>query len=125
MADLLIVDDDPVAANALAKMLRNCGHHANCVSTAGEALHQLRLARPDLVVLDLSMPQVDGLDFLEALTSEMQFADIPVAFYTGHDYPAARDAARQLGARDYILKGQESSAICHQIEQCVAGQTPS
>src|SRR3982751_3112884 len=125
MAELLIVDDDAMAAGALAKLLQAKGHQTNCATTAGEALLYLRRSRPDLVLLDLYMPQAGGLDLLEALRSEMQFADIPVALYTGHDQPAARDAARQWGAQDYILKGQDWPDVCQRIEKCVQEQQPS
>src|SRR4051812_31388330 len=120
MADVLIIDDDDAVASAMVRLLQAEGHRASCAQTAGDALHRLREGPPDLVLLDLSMPRVGGLDLLEALGGEGRFAHIPVALFTGCDDPAARDAGRQLGARDYILKGQEWPQIKERIERCLS-----
>ena len=71
------------------------------------------------MLLDLRMPRVGGLDLLEALGNEGRFAHVPVALFTGTDDPDARSAAEQLGARDYILKGQDWPDTRSRIERCL------
>lgn len=126
MANLLIVDDDRPAAEALAALLRRAGHEAACAATAGEAMRHLRRSDPDLVLLDLTMPWIDGLDLLDAVTAEPRFADLRVAVYSGRDDPAAVAAARRLGACDYILKGADWHETYRRIQACLAaGDAPA
>jgi CheY-like chemotaxis protein len=119
MSHLLIVEDDSNTSAALAALLRNRGHHVACASTAGEALHQLHHAQPDLLLLDLGLPRVDGLDLLDALAEEPQFSDVPVVVYSGRADPAAVDTALRRGALDYIVKGEPWEQTCQRIESCV------
>jgi PleD family two-component response regulator len=64
------------------------------------------------------------LELLEALRDEPRYAGIPVAVYTGHDEPAVRDAARRLGACDFIAKGQNWAATLEQITRCLSTVAP-
>ena len=82
MANLLIVDDDETGARALARLLEVEGHHATCASSAGSALLHMREDDPDLVLLDLTMPQVNGLELLDALAAEPRFAHVRFAVYS-------------------------------------------
>jgi len=119
MSSLLIIDDDAPSSAALASLLRREGHEAACVHTAGAAITHLRHQEPDLVLLDLSMPGVDGLDLLDALTDDPQFARVRVAVYSGRDEPDSRAMAQRLGARDYILKGQAWPDTYQRIQSCL------
>jgi DNA-binding response OmpR family regulator len=119
MAKLLIIDDEPSAAAALAALLRQKGHDVTCAETAGSGLTRLRKDRPDLVLLDLSLPRVDGLELLEALAGEPTFEDLRVAVYSGRDDPEAVELARRLGACDYIIKGSDVRETYDRIESCL------
>ena len=121
MADVLIVDDDVSGADALAELLRRAGHNATCARDVGVALHCLRQREPDLVLLDLGLPRVDGMHLLDAMRDELQFGEVRVAVYTGQDEPHARDAARRLGACDFIVKGGPEA--WRQIETCLSAAT--
>jgi DNA-binding response OmpR family regulator len=126
MANLLIIDDDVPASAALAALLRREGHQVACAPSAGEALSRLRQGEPDLVLLDLTMPRVDGLELFEALNDEPRFQGLRVAIYSGRDEPGAVDEARRLGACDYILKGGDWSHTYDRIKACLGSQqTPS
>jgi two-component system LytT family response regulator len=97
----LIVDDEPLARSNLAVLLRTdpeiesvgeCG-------SGGEALVEMRMARPDLLFLDVQMPECDGFDVLELLGNDLPPA---VVFVTAYDQYALR--AFEAGALDYLLK---------------------
>jgi CheY-like chemotaxis protein len=120
MAKLLIIDDEPEASAALAALLRHEGHEAVSVQSAGAALDQLRRGRPDLILLDLTMPRVDGLELLDALAAEPDYALIPVAVFSGRDDPESMESARSRGAFDYILKGADWAQTYAQIHACLA-----
>jgi DNA-binding response OmpR family regulator len=120
MARLLIIDDEPHAAAALAMLLRHKGHDVACADNVGSGLTRLKKDRPDLVVLDLGLPRVDGLELLEALAGEPAFEDLRIAVYSGRDDREAIEMARRLGACDYILKGPDFWQTCERIESCLS-----
>ena len=97
----LIVDDEPLARSNLAVLLRTdpeIGSVGECGSGA-EAIGEMRIARPDLLFLDVQMPECDGFDVLELLGNDLPPA---VVFVTAYDQYALR--AFEAGALDYLLK---------------------
>jgi len=97
----LIVDDEPLARSNLAVLLRtdpDIGIVGECGSGA-EALSEIRIANPDLLFLDVQMPECDGFDVLELLGSDLPPA---IVFVTAYDQYALR--AFEAGALDYLLK---------------------
>ena len=119
MADILIIEDDARTGETLGKLLVAKGHEVRTAPDAGGALRCLSQRQPDLILLDLGLPRVDGLDLLDGLHAEPRFADIPIAVYTGHDDPNLRAAAEQRGAVDFIPKGQPWAATYARIESCL------
>jgi two-component system, LytTR family, response regulator len=97
----LIVDDEPLARSNLVVLLRTdpeIGIVGEC-SSGEEALHEIRVANPDLLFLDVQMPECDGFDVLEMLGSNLPPA---IVFVTAYDQYALR--AFEAGALDYLLK---------------------
>jgi two-component system LytT family response regulator len=97
----LIVDDEPLARSNLAVLLRadpEIVSVSECGSGA-EAIGEMRIARPDLLFLDVQMPECDGFDVLELLGNDLPPA---VVFVTAYDHYALR--AFETGALDYLLK---------------------
>ena len=121
MSSLLIIDDDTRTAEALALLLRREGHEAELVGDAGKALEHLRRHDPDLVLLDLSMPRVDGMDLLDALKDEPRFAGLRIAVLSGRDDPGTADAVRRLGACDFLEKGGDWDTLYGRIKAHLAG----
>ena len=115
MASILIVEDDDIAAKALAALLRREGHEAVCAADVGSALRALRGDRPDLVVLDLSLPRVDGLSLMDAMRGEAGLGGVPVVVYTGRDDAASVADARALGAADFVVKGGDPHDVAGRI----------
>ena len=120
MSSLLIIDDDTRTAEALALMLRREGHEAQTGADAGEALEHLRRHDPDLVLLDLGMPRVDGMDLLDALKDEPRFSGLRIAVFTGRDDAQTAESARRLGACDFIEKGGDWSTLYARIKANLA-----
>ena len=101
MAQLLIVEDDERIRTALIRALRERGH---AVSSAGTAMTGLRQAvdeRPDLVVLDLGLPDLDGAELLRMLRA---VSSVPVIVATARDDDGSIVRALDAGADDYVLK---------------------
>lgn len=119
MAHLLIIDDEPAAAAALASLLQREGHDAAWAQNAGAAMNHLRHMSPDLILLDLTMPHVNGLDILDALSLEPGYSHLRVAVFSGRDDADSINAARSLGASDYILKGKSWDETYERIRACL------
>ena len=124
MSRVLIIDDDVSQSAALARLLQAKGHEAECAASAGQALSSLRQREPDLVLLDLSMPRVDGLDLLDALTGESRFDNLRIAVYSGRAEPAAFETARRLGACDFIVKGEDGQQTLSRILSHLDAEAP-
>src|SRR3954463_2921103 len=107
MSLILIADDPPIAPEPLARLLRLEGYETACAANGLEALDRVAERRPDLILLDMMMPKMTGLEFLRALADARPAASgVPVIVLTSvSDSPDVR-RARALGVRDVILKAQ-------------------
>ncbi len=117
MSSVLIVDDDLDGSEPVARYLRRAGHRVVCAPNGREALALLTGALPDVVVLDVRMPEMDGMTFLGVLRSYLRWQDMPVVLLTAYaDGPHIQQAER-LGATDVFKKGSvelEDLAACIQ-----------
>lgn len=120
MATILIVDDDATAAAALAALLRQQGHETTSAADVGAALRQLRAQHPDLIVLDLSLPRVDGLSLMDAMRDEPGLRHVAVIVHSGRDDGESMTAARELGAVDFVVKGSDPDELCRRITAALA-----
>lgn len=110
MKTILVVDDMAIFREPLAAALRLAGYLTLCASHGKEAWAAIQKRRPDLILLDVAMPEMDGPTFLTALRSEPAFAEVPVILLTAvvdRDYVVQ---AGRLGVRDYLLKTRFSLA---------------
>ena len=106
MAHILVVDDEADSRDALSRLIERRGHRATSVPNGREALAVLTSSTPDLIVLDLRMPQMDGIMFLEVVRSYLRLQHIPVLIMTA--YPESPDLSRAqaLGVRGTFAKGE-------------------
>lgn len=103
-AEILIVDDTPANLDVLAGILRNSGYVARPVPSGPVALATARLRAPDLVLLDITMPGMDGFEVCRQLKEDPALADIPVIFVSAVVETLDKVRAFSLGAVDYIIK---------------------
>jgi len=100
--NVLVVDDDPVTRQLLRLHLQNAGYHVRLAEDAIVAGHAVLKAAPDLVLLDVQMPYMDGYEFAAALKADPTTAATPIVFLTSHD--DVDDRAKKLGAAAYLKK---------------------
>ena len=98
---ILVVDDDPLVATTVQRVLRPEGYDVDIALGGAQALEQARAHRPDLVVLDLMMPGVDGLEVCRQLRVE---GNLPILMLTARSGTADRVRGLDTGADDYLVK---------------------
>jgi CheY-like chemotaxis protein len=101
---ILIVEDDRFNVRLLSEVCRNSGYEADVVMDGLEALAAIERDRPDLVLLDLMIPGLDGYGVLERLRANPDTADLPVILVTAVQDREARARAIDLGADDWVAK---------------------
>ena len=101
MATILVVDDEPKIARLLRDYLERAGFAVSVAHDGREALMRVRTGRPDLVILDLGLPEIDGLDVARRLRRD---DDTPIIMVTARDDEVDRVAGLELGADDYVTK---------------------
>jgi len=117
---VLLADDDPDLRGIARKALTRDGHE---VTEAGDGAEALRLARenpPDLMVLDLIMPELDGLEVLSIIRSEPATARVPVLLFTSLGGEALIRSGFELGATDYLTKPFTMPQLTARVRACLA-----
>ena len=104
MSQILVVEDDPDIAELIRHYLEKSGHAVQVLGSGAAVLPKVRGERPDLIVLDLMLPGLDGLMVCQALRSDPLTAAIPIIMVTARGEEADRIAGLELGADDYVTK---------------------
>ncbi len=100
-ARILLVDDETAIQRALGPLLRSRGYEVGVVATGEDALKTLRAQPPDLIVLDLGLPDIDGVEVCRRVPAE---SAVPILILSARAAEADKIAALDLGADDYITK---------------------
>ena len=101
MVHVLVVDDEPAIVDIVTDYLADAGYRVSVARTGGDALRQVRSIIPDLVVLDLGLPGIDGLDVAREIR---RTSTVPIIMLTARADEADRVAGLELGADDYVVK---------------------
>jgi DNA-binding response OmpR family regulator len=101
---ILVIDDDPTVAEVVAGYLTRAGHRVDRAADGIRGLALARAHRPDLLVLDLMLPGIDGLEILRRLRATDGGAELPVVLLTAKGDEADRILGLELGADDYVTK---------------------
>ena len=108
MAMILVVEDEPMCRELLERLLEFEGHIALSATDGRQALSLIVDRPPDLVLLDLMMPGMDGWTLLALLRGDARWRQLPVIVLSAVADPEKLKAARALGVEDCLLKGQFS-----------------
>jgi CheY-like chemotaxis protein len=115
MHTILVVDDNVDSCKVLAKLLTMMGDKALCVCSGQLALDSLRLRIPSLVILDVMMPSMDGMEVLRRIRSDPKTAHLPVVMFSAIDDPEYPGYAKSKGAADFWMKGRMDFSRIHQL----------
>ena len=111
-ARILLVEDEPSIAEPFTAALRRAGYEAQAVGTAADAMRAARDRPPDLVVLDLMLPDGDGRDVCRELR---RTSDVPIVMLTARGSELDRVVGLELGADDYVVKPFSSAEVVARI----------
>lgn len=124
MSRVLVVDDEPDVLLLCRLNLQQRGHEL-LEATDGSTALQLALDRhPDVVVLDLMMPGMNGYEVLETLQNDERTSDIPILVLTAKSLRADRERSHRLGASGFLTKPFLPSELCDMVESLVPIEGP-
>jgi len=120
MAKILVVEDDSAILANLSRFLRLEGFDVLTARNGAEGLRAVSEHRPDLVLSDLLMPEMDGETLLASMRADTITAHVPVIFLTASADRAERDAKLQLGASDYLVKPLDLRQLLAAVRRCLS-----
>jgi DNA-binding response OmpR family regulator len=115
MPRILLIDDDTRLAAMIAVYLRGHQFEVGLADTGAGGLQQLRIQAFDLILLDLMLPDTDGLDLFRALSAEPALARVPVIMLTARGDPLDKVVGLEIGAEDYVAKPFEPRELLARI----------
>jgi CheY-like chemotaxis protein len=125
MSKIMIVDDEFDIRLVLTMTLEDSGYDVGQAVDGSEALANVRSINPDLILLDINMPEMDGFQVLEQLKAYRDTADIPFMMISARSRPRDREDALFMGAVDYITKpwseGEFELRVSHALSQSQRG----
>jgi len=104
VAHVLVIEDSPDIADLVRHFLERAGHTITLIGSGSEGLRRARADRPDLVILDLMLPGLDGLHVCQALRAEPATSSVPIIMLTARGEETDRIRGLELGADDYVTK---------------------
>jgi CheY-like chemotaxis protein len=117
MATILIVEDYPVTQRVLSLTLKNNGHDAVIAGNGIEALERLAEISVDMALVDIAMPEMDGIELLHRLRSDARYQSLPVVMLTASGQDEDRSMALAAGANGFLTKPASSRELIDTVAQ--------
>lgn len=115
MIKLLAIDDDPIIRTLIKKTFSNLGFEVLTASDGFEGIHATITQKPALILLDIMMPIVDGLEVLKRIKEVPEVSKIPIIMFTAVAESKMVVESSKLGADDYIIKPFQSSILITKV----------
>ena len=116
--EIFVVDDDAPVRRALDRLLRVAGYRVRAFASAHDLLAELPSSTPACMIIDVRMPERNGLELFETLRSTRE--SIPVIFITGHGDIAMAVRAMKAGAADFLAKPFDDKALLDAVAQATS-----
>lgn len=113
---VLVVDDDPVLVRLVKELLKNQGFVVETAKDGIDAMVMVKKEKPDLIVLDIMMPELNGYDVLRALKFTDEYKDIPVLLLTAREQELDKRIGEMMGI-DYLQKPVQREALVEKIKK--------
>jgi CheY-like chemotaxis protein len=120
MAVILIVEDYPVTQRVLSLTLKNNGHEAVVAANGLEALERLAETPFDLALVDIAMPEMDGIELLRHLRDDARYQSLPIIMLTASGQDDDRSMALSMGANGFLTKPASSRELIETVTQFIS-----
>lgn len=121
MAKILIADDSNMMLQFAKVCLEKAGHTVVSASDGNEAVQKAESEKPDIILLDAEMPEMDGWEAAEAISKNPSTAHIPKLMCTGHDLSGEEEQLQKVGAKGYISKPYQSAQMIEKVKEVLGG----
>ena len=118
---VLVVEDDAETQTLLRKQLSSKGFEVTVAANGLDGLVQLEKAKPDVILCDMNMPELDGVGFVRAIKAKNETRKIPVIFLTASHDPRHMVDGINVGARFYLTKPFDLNELIWKIQRVLAG----
>ncbi|MCK5147772.1 response regulator [bacterium] len=113
--EVLVVDDDPILVKTLGAYLKRAGYRVRTASHGLEALQRVKAHKPDIILLDVLMPMLDGFKVARMLKFDRNTRDIPIIVITSRATENERNLGAQVGADEYMTKPYKISHVLQAV----------
>jgi CheY-like chemotaxis protein len=117
---ILLVEDNQANIDTMSGYLESRGYHLILANNGQQAIDLVRVQRPDLIVMDIQMPGMDGLEAMRHIRDDWQFGDIPIIALTALAMPGDRETCLAAGANEYLSKPVKLKQLALTIQQVLA-----
>ena len=121
---VLLVDDEPSIIKVVGKRLQVAGYEVVTAVDGQDGLTKARLGKPDVIILDLMLPKMSGMEVCAALKQDPAYQQIPIIIFTGKGQAMDEKLCRECGANAYITKPHDADTLIEQIEILLANVLP-
>jgi len=121
MAKVLIVDDSPTEVHVLSGFLKKHGFEVETAADGGEGIEKARAAKPDLILMDVVMPGMNGFQATRELARAPETASIPVIMVTTKGLETDKIWGMRQGAKDYIVKPVTEAVLVEKVRGALEG----
>ena len=123
-ARILIVEDEPNIVESLSFILRRAGFEVDTVTDGAEALDRVRRQAFEVLVLDIMLPGMNGLDVLKAIRSDQALSSLPVIVLTAKGQANDRRTAEAIGANAFITKPFSNADVVERVSRLAQAKVP-
>lgn len=117
---ILVIEDDPATSRLVDYTLRHKGYQVMTASNGLEGIRKAQREKPDLLILDVMLPGIDGFEICNRLRAEPDTAQLPILMFSAKAQEIDRDTGLKVGADDYLSKPADPSEIVRRVESLLA-----
>lgn len=119
---ILVIEDEPAVQTLLRKQLTANGYQVTVAGDGLDGLMKLESVKPDLVISDVMMPNLDGIEFVRAIKQHQETQRIPVIFLTAKSDPRSMIEGINVGARFYVTKPFQIDDLLSKVKRALGGK---